>query len=163
MTVRPAKTEISLGAQWAAKNPVFLQADSEDWSDWADAQADLSLRWVHSQFVGCVMRRLKWCYLLNKVWIGILSKMYGNDLSCRQTKIWFSACPYIYCHIIARENCPFMKNIQMTGKSNFAVMHGEFLCSKCNSSQERCLKCEHFYIRIVINEINYQVEHLHVI
>ena len=28
------------------------------WSDWADAQADLSLRWAHSCFVGFVMRRL---------------------------------------------------------------------------------------------------------
>ena len=27
-------------------------------SDWADAQADMSLRWAHSHFVGCVMRRL---------------------------------------------------------------------------------------------------------
>ena len=58
MTVRPAQTQISLGirqvwsesslcAQWVAKNPCFLRADSEDWSDWADAQADLSLRWAH--------------------------------------------------------------------------------------------------------------------
>ena len=38
MTVRPAKTQIR--------------------SDWADAQADLSLRWAHSHFVGFVMRRL---------------------------------------------------------------------------------------------------------
>ena len=28
------------------------------WSDWADAQADLSLRWAHSLIVGFVMRRL---------------------------------------------------------------------------------------------------------
>ena len=28
----------------------FLHADSEDWSDWADAQADLSLRWAHMPF-----------------------------------------------------------------------------------------------------------------
>ena len=53
--VHPAKTQISLGirpvwsesllcAQWVhvAKNPSFLHADS-----WADAQADLSLCWVH--------------------------------------------------------------------------------------------------------------------
>ena len=33
---------------------MFLHADSED-SD----QADLSLRWAHTQFVGFVMRRLK--------------------------------------------------------------------------------------------------------
>ena len=55
--VRPAKTQISLDicpvwsessmcAQWVAQDPSFLHADSEDWSDWADAQADLSLRWV---------------------------------------------------------------------------------------------------------------------
>ena len=59
--VRPAKPQISLGirtvwsesslcTQWVAKDPSFLHADSEDWSDWADAQADLSLRWVHRSF-----------------------------------------------------------------------------------------------------------------
>ena len=69
-----AETQISLGrkislsirpvwsvfacAQWVAKDPSFLHADSEDWSDWADAQADLSLCWAHSHFVGFVMRRL---------------------------------------------------------------------------------------------------------
>ena len=52
--VRPAMTQISLGirpvwsesslcAQWVAKFPSFLHADSKDWPDWADAQADLSL------------------------------------------------------------------------------------------------------------------------
>ena len=48
----------SLCAQWVAKDPSFLHADSEDWSDRADAQADLSLRWAHSHIVGFVMRRL---------------------------------------------------------------------------------------------------------
>ena len=28
------------------------------WSDWADAQADLGLRWAHSHFAGFVMRPL---------------------------------------------------------------------------------------------------------
>ena len=71
VTVRPAKTQISLGirpvwsesslcAQWVAKDPSFLHADSEDWSEWADAQADLSLRWAHTHFVGFVMSRLKY-------------------------------------------------------------------------------------------------------
>ena len=40
----------SLCAQWVAKDPGFLHADSEDWSDWVDAQADLSLCWVHMPF-----------------------------------------------------------------------------------------------------------------
>ena len=39
-----------------------MSAQRRLWSDRADAQADLSLRWAHSHFVGFVMRRLK--YLL---------------------------------------------------------------------------------------------------
>ena len=31
------------------------------WSDWANAQADLSLRWAHHHIVGFVMRRLTCC------------------------------------------------------------------------------------------------------
>ena len=53
-----ASAESSLCAQWVAKDPSFLHVDSEDWSDWADAQADLSLRWVHTHFVGFGMSRL---------------------------------------------------------------------------------------------------------
>ena len=43
--------------QWVAKDPSFLRADSEDSDHWADAQADLSLRWAHDHIVGFVMRR----------------------------------------------------------------------------------------------------------
>ena len=64
--VCPAKTQISQGicmvwsvsllwAQWIAKNPRFLPADSKDWSDWVDTQADLSLCWAQRSFVGFVM------------------------------------------------------------------------------------------------------------
>ena len=35
-------------------------AHSEDWSDWVDAQADLSLHWEHRSFYWFVMLRLKW-------------------------------------------------------------------------------------------------------
>ena len=42
---------------WVLSYP--LSAQQRLWSDWADAQADLSLRWEHSHFVGFVMRRLK--------------------------------------------------------------------------------------------------------
>ena len=35
-----------------------LSAKRRLWSDWADAQADLSLRWAHNHIVGFVMRRL---------------------------------------------------------------------------------------------------------
>ena len=42
---------------WVLSYP--MSAQRRLWSDWADAQADLSLRWAHSLFVGFVMRRLK--------------------------------------------------------------------------------------------------------
>ena len=45
-----AQSDQFLCAQWVAKNPRFFHADSEDWSEWADAQADLSLRWTHRSF-----------------------------------------------------------------------------------------------------------------
>ena len=48
--IRRVWSESSLCAQLVAKNPSFFHADSEDWSDWADAQADLSLRWAHMSF-----------------------------------------------------------------------------------------------------------------
>ena len=50
--VRPAKTQISLGIRmkkaWVLSYP--LSAKRRLRSDWADAQADLSLRWVHMPF-----------------------------------------------------------------------------------------------------------------
>ena len=72
MSVHPAKTKISLGirpvwsesslrAQWIAKESMFLHADSEDSNPTGrNAQADLSLHWAHSHFVGFVMSRLRY-------------------------------------------------------------------------------------------------------
>ena len=39
---------------WVLSYP--LSAQQKLWSDWADAQADLSLCWTHMPFVGFVMR-----------------------------------------------------------------------------------------------------------
>ena len=59
--MRPAKIQIravwsetSLGAFWIAKDKIFLYADNEDsdqttrrlWSDYAEAQGDLSICWA---------------------------------------------------------------------------------------------------------------------
>ena len=62
VSVHPAKTQISLGIHpvwlvfavgmkkaWALRYPLSTQRRL--WSDWADAQADLSLRWAQSHFV----------------------------------------------------------------------------------------------------------------
>ena len=67
--VGPAKTQISqgIGPVWSEsllstwRKLGFLAthwAHSEDWSDWVDAKADLSLRWARSHFVGFVTRRV---------------------------------------------------------------------------------------------------------
>ena len=45
---------------WVLSFP--LSAQQRLRSDWADAQADLSLRWAHSHFVGFVVRRLNLVY-----------------------------------------------------------------------------------------------------
>ena len=57
--------QVSIKLIWATtwQNQQNECAPSEDsdqpghrlWLDWADAQADLSLRWVHTHFVGFVM------------------------------------------------------------------------------------------------------------
>ena len=74
VTVRPAKTQIfavRMKKHWVLR--YTLSAQRIFWPDWADAQADLSLRLAHNHFVGFVMWRLisapgslmaapsKWC------------------------------------------------------------------------------------------------------
>ena len=44
---------IRMKKAWVLSYPLSVQRRL--WSDWADAQADLSLRWVHTHFVGFVM------------------------------------------------------------------------------------------------------------
>ena len=72
MTVRPAKTPgqpghppclirvsaVRMKKAWVLSYPVSAQRRL--WSDWADVQADLSLRWAHSHFVGFVISRLNY-------------------------------------------------------------------------------------------------------
>ena len=53
------------------------------WSDWADAKADLSLRWAHSYFVGFVVLRLISFYppLAQYNNASIIWKVYFNNVS----------------------------------------------------------------------------------
>ena len=53
VTVRPAKIRVfavRMKKAWVLSYP--LSAQRRLWSGWADAQADLSLCWAHSHFVG---------------------------------------------------------------------------------------------------------------
>ena len=61
--IRPAWSESSLRAQCPAESSHEMSAKWRLWSDWVDAQADLSLRWAISHFVGFVMRLLKFWIL----------------------------------------------------------------------------------------------------
>ena len=63
-----------------------LSAQRRLWSDWADAQADLSLRWAHSHFGGFVMRRLK---------MFLDTLLYGKTTHFK-FKNNFSECPNFY-------------------------------------------------------------------
>ena len=66
MSVRPAKTQVSLVRVFAVRStgsqgPKLSSCGQRRlWSDWADAQAGLSLRWAHTHFVGFVMSWLIW-------------------------------------------------------------------------------------------------------
>ena len=50
---------------WVLSYPLSTQR--RHWSDWMDAQADLSLRWVHSHSVGFVISRLMCPWLPREV------------------------------------------------------------------------------------------------
>ena len=52
-----------------------LSAQRRLWSNWADAQADLSPRWVHTHFVGFVMSRL---IFEQAFWEGVQHLFEGN-------------------------------------------------------------------------------------
>ena len=74
----------SLCAQWVAKDTRF-QTDSKDWSDWADAQADVSLHWAHRSFrwFCCVAAHILIACTI-EVEVGILS---GSEYGSRNPKI----------------------------------------------------------------------------
>ena len=104
MSVRPAKTQISLGirpvwsesslcTQWVAKDLSFLHADSEG-SD----QADLSLCWAPRHFVGFVMSRLIWEVAIGQVWLAEERKTIPNA--------------YLYCTCVVDNNSDHISSLK---------------------------------------------------
>ena len=98
--VRPVKTQIRPGwcwsesslSAWRKLGPLATHwAHSEDWTDWADAQADLSLRWAHSRFVGFIMRRLNFGCLnviCNIAVLGIVEYWWSWSLAGSDDSFW---------------------------------------------------------------------------
>ena len=58
---------------------------TEDWSNWADAKADLSLRWAHTHFVGFVM-----------LWLRYSPYLFHNSYSIATCKSWKFFCLGIF-------------------------------------------------------------------
>ena len=73
----------------------LLSAQRRLWSDWADAQADLSLCWAHSHFAGIVMRRLIYVFVLV-----VICVQKCNTISSRRREKSFSKQSIVcYCPI----------------------------------------------------------------
>ena len=47
LSVRAVWSVSSLDAYWIPKDSTFLHVNNEDWSEFIDAQTNLSLRWAH--------------------------------------------------------------------------------------------------------------------
>ena len=123
------------------------------WSDWADAQADLSLHWAHTHFVGFVMRQLKSKKTLSlsntdnpialqfKIWLYYLFMQYLKWL-CRSSSKWLKIMqnnfikPFVFRYTIfilidatslvnALSHIFFCENDQST---LFAILSASFGC-----------------------------------
>ena len=75
---------------WVLSYP--LSAQRRHLSDWADAQADPSLHWPHSHFVGFVMSQLKCSFLFFQLtglqrYEEVLSKLNSEALKRSQTQV----------------------------------------------------------------------------
>ena len=106
VVVRPAKIQVSLDIDQSDQSLPYPHEESYPfsaqrrlWSDLADAQADLSLRWAHSHFYGFVTRRLKYGFFVlsvnNTVQYGFLFWQYVSRSSyCTNTAFYFTVTWY---------------------------------------------------------------------
>ena len=106
---------------WVLSYP--LSAKRRLWSDWADAQADPSLRWAHSHFVGFVISRLKWA-------LSRLFQIYNtSERSARGRE---------QCFI--NHYCSWTDSIQPSRVYLYYIKN-DFFCLKGNSFSELCSWC----------------------
>ena len=68
-----------------------MSAQRRLWSDWADIQTDLSLRWAHSHFVGFVMRRLSCCQHTLIAWLVRAVSLFEVSVRITRDSNYFSA------------------------------------------------------------------------
>ena len=84
---------VHLKKPWVLSYP--LSAQRRLWSDWADAQADLSLRWAHTHFVGFVM---SWLNSYNRILTTISKEgiSRGEEWTQQLTKQWEKFVVYVH-------------------------------------------------------------------
>ena len=118
---------------WVLRYP--LSAQRRLWSDWADAQADLSLRWAHSHFVGFVM---SWLNCIDEKY----STLSGTDAPCYvQTNIWYHKYreTTVITYRITKMQLLFKKlwTIRTYGKKSFEEV---FLLKEFNLSPNKTIR-----------------------
>ena len=113
--VRLVNTQISMGIcpvwslcdQWVARDPMFLHADSEDWSDWADTQADLTRLgrcpgWSESSLCTQVILLVLSCwgsYVTRTLYTWVSPKTFNKKITNTNSlqihwKFWFNQTPW---------------------------------------------------------------------
>ena len=122
--------ESSLCTQGIAKDPVLLQVDSEDWSDWADAQADLNLRWAHMSFCWfchAAAHLVHWS--LDSFWLLCERPFYRNDPKFFGQICLGKQCSLIRVYTVCHSFCIVWTHYSMVEphSSNFRLITTNFL------------------------------------
>ena len=87
---------------WVLSYP--LNAQRRLWSDWADAQANLSLHWAHSHFVLFVMR---WLMYYSKLYLYIITVtlQFSPGFSMKYTLYWSNSMGTITHRVVTNTLC----------------------------------------------------------
>ena len=112
---------------WVLRYPLSTQRRL--WSDWADAQADLSLRWEHTHFVGFVMLRLiYWQTVIQQIVIQMHDKLLSNIVT------FITA--FLLPRVVAPTECTAMKTTQCLRRCQSLSLHGQLLSKILSCSWE---------------------------
>ena len=108
-------------------------------SDWADAQADLSLRWMHTHFVGFVMSRLTCFYQILEFWqfcyVILLSNQGGHLVREKSGKFvadWgWPPCLMLDLFYSMTPASPCLENLSMLRRKSLWRWHLSSLSPDC--------------------------------
>ena len=186
--VHPVKTQISLGiclvwsgsllcTQWVAKDPSFLYADSKDWSDWVNAQADLNLCWVYMPFCSlcqlAILENGPYHMLSTKAQIGlhIWPVWSGSSLFSYRFnghfRIWASEWPNLQWNLCDQQRLRSVCTSIQYGKSSYLSLFGwpggcRHMWAKTDQTGQMCslirvfAGCTNLIVGFVVHWLLYQ-------